>query len=268
MKTLYLLLLTLPLLAIFASCVSRQYPVTSTYEETAYRTAYVSETYTENETAIETLSGQYGLTPFYSWYSPNIAFFSKTNVWYLSYDIPQSPPYDNIRLIISIWKQPQYESATLSVLDTTKGGNLSTPAPAVAGDSGKGQVKWTWITGTSSGSAAGGISDSWLDAANIQLNQALFLGGRTYLWSKQENPQIFQLDAGKAQKFCIILCGPQNIWNAKVSVDAAWSRNITSCRPVTKERQVARQVAYPSQKQQTLYETRQVPFWEIFLSPP
>jgi len=272
-------ILPLPFLMLVASCISRQYPVTSTYQETAYKTEYTTETYTDSETTTETLSGQYELTPFYSWYSQNIAFSSKTNVWYLAYDIPQSPPYDNIRLKISIWKQLQYESASISVLDTTKGGHLSTPAPAMAGESGKGQVKWTWVTSTSSGSTStytadntssstsGGVSDSWLDAANIQLNQALFLGGRTYLWSKQENPQIFELDAGKAQKIGIILCGPQNSWNAKISVDATWSRSITSYRPVTKERQAARQVSYPSQKQKTIYETRQVPFWEIFLSP-
>jgi len=222
MKNINLLLLTLPLLAIFASCLSRQYPVTSTYEETAYRTEYVSETYTENETAVETLSGQYELSPLYAWYSPYITFSGNTNFWYTAYDIPQSPPYDNIRLKISIWKQPQIEPAKISVLDMTRGGHLSTPAPAIPGDSGKGRVKWTWITSTgegttfSSGSASGsssdsssdtggsvtvgGVSDTWLDAANIQINQALFLGGRTYLWSKEENPQIFELNAGRAQK--------------------------------------------------------------------
>jgi len=276
-------IVSLPFLMLVASCISRQYPVTSTYQETAYKTEYATETYTDNETTIETRSGRYELTPFYSWYSQNIAFSGKTNVWYIAYNIPQSSPYDNIRLKISIWKQLQYESASVSVLDMTQGGHLSTPAPAVAGDSGIGQVKWTWITSTSSGSTStytsdntsdstssstsGGVSDSWLDAANIQLNQALFLGGRNYLWSKQENPQIFELNAGKAQKIGIILCGPQNIWNAKISVDATWSRNITSYRPVTKERQAARQVSYPSQKQKTIYEIRQVPFWEIFLSP-
>jgi hypothetical protein len=52
MKNINLLLLMLPLLVAFASCVSRQYPVTSAYEETAYRSEYVSETYTENETAV------------------------------------------------------------------------------------------------------------------------------------------------------------------------------------------------------------------------
>jgi len=270
-----LLILTLPLLAVFASCITRQYPVTSTYEETAYRTESVSETYLENETAIETLCGQYDLTPFYSWYSQYITFSGKTNVWYLAYDIPQTPPYDNIRLKVSIWKQLQYEAASISVLDMTKGGHLSVPAAAVAGDSGKGQVKWTWVTSTSSGAAAtsasgvatGGVSDSWVDAANVQLNQALFLGGRNYLWSKEENPQIFELNAGRAQKIGAVICGPQNSWNAKVSVAAAWSSNSTSYRPVSRERKIEKQVPYTVQKQKTTYQTRQAPFWEIIFSP-
>jgi hypothetical protein len=278
-----LLLLTLPLLAVFTSCLPRQYPVTSAYEETAYRTEYVSETYTENETMVETLSGQYELTPFYSWYSQNIAFSGRTNVWYLAYDIPQTPPYDNMRLKVSIWKQPQYEAASVSIFDMTRGGNLSTPAPAVAGDSGKGRVKWTWITSTSSGTTTtsssgsgsdsstsvttGGVSDSWVDAANTQLNQALFIGGRNYLWSKEEDPQIFELNAGRAQKIGVILCGPLNRWNAGISLAATWSQTITSFKPVTGERKVEKQVPYTVQKQKTVYETRQAPFWEVF-GPP
>jgi hypothetical protein len=282
-----LLLLALPLLmAVSASCVTRQYPVTSTYEETAYRTEYVSETYTENETTVETQSGHYDLPVYYSWYSQNIAFSGKTNVWYLAYDVPQEPPYDNLRLKVSIWKQPQYEAASVSLLDMTRGGHLSTPAPAVTGDSGKGQVKWTWITSLSQGTTTttssdstdsesevstsvttGGVSDSWVDAANIQLNQALFLGGRNYLWSKQEDPQIFELDAGGAQKIGAIICGPQNSWNARITVAATWSHNDISYRPVTRERKVEKQVPYTVQKQKTVYETRQAPFWEAFGAP-
>jgi hypothetical protein len=284
-----LLLLALPLLvALSASCVTRQYPVTSTYEETAYRTEYVSETYTENETTVETQSGRYELPLYYSWYSQNIAFSGKTNVWYLAYDVPQTPPYDNIRLKVSVWKQPQYEAASVSLLDMTRGGHLSTPAPAVTGDSGeKGQVKWTWITSTSTGTTitsssgsstdgssetsasvtTGGVSDSWVDAANIQLNQALFLGGRNYLWSKQEDPQIFELNAGAAQKIGAIICGPQNSWNARITVAATWSRDNISYHPVTRERKIEKRVPYTVQKQKTVYETRQAPFWEAF-GPP
>lgn len=286
MKNISLLLLALPLLAVSASCMARQYPVTSTYEETAYRTEYVSETYTENETVVETRSGQFELPLYYSWYSQNIAFSGKTNVWYLAYDVPQEPPYDNLRLKVSIWKQPQYEAASVSLLDMTRGGHLSTPAPAVTGDSGKGQVKWTWITSLSQGTTTttssdstdsesevstsvttGGVSDSWVDAANIQLNQALFLGGRNYLWSKQEDPQIFELNAGGAQKIGAVICGPQNSWNARITVAATWSHNDISYRPVTRERKVEKQVPYTVQKQKTVYETRQAPFWEAFGSP-
>lgn len=288
MKSTNLLLLAIPLMAVFVSCVSRQYPVTSTYEETAYRTEYVSETYTENETTVETLSGQYVLAPFYSWYSQYVTFSGRTNFWYTAYDVPEYPPYDNIRLKISVWKQLQSESATISVLDMTKGGHLSPPAPSIPGDSGEGQVQWKWITGTgeattlsstsSSDSNAdsssdtggvvtiGGVSDTWLDAANIQVNQALFLGGRSFLWSKEENPQIFELNAGKAQKIGIILCGPEYGWNARVTVSATWSQTTTTGKPVTRERKVEKQVPYTVQKQRTVYETRQVPFWEGFLS--
>ena len=291
MKNINLLLLALPLLSIFASCISRQYPVTSTYEETAYRTESVSETYTENETSVETVSGQYELTPYYSWYSQNIAFSGKTNVWYLAYDIPQTPPYDNIRLKVSIWKQLQYEAASISVLDETKGGHLSTPAPAVTGDTGKGRVKWTWLTSTSSGTTTtsssdsssgsstdsdsstsasvttGGVSDTWLDGANVQLNEALFLGGRNYLWSKQEDPQILELNAGSAQIIGVIICGPQNSWNTRTSVTATWSSSITLCHPVTRERKIEKQAPYTVLKQKTTYQTRQAPFWEAFFSP-
>jgi hypothetical protein len=173
----------------------------------------------------------------------------------------------------------------------TKGGHLTPPAPAVPGDSGQGQVEWKWITGTSSGSPTtfssgsssssssesgdenvsgtiiGGVSDTWLDAANIQINQALFLGGRTYLWSKEENPQILELNAGRAKRIGIILCGPQYGWNARATVSATWSQTITSYQPVTKERQIEKQVPYTVKKQKTIYETRQVPFWEVLLSP-
>jgi hypothetical protein len=331
MKNINLLLLTLPLLAIFASCLSRQYPVTSTYEETAYRTEYVSETYTENETAVETLSGQYELSPLYAWYSPYITFSGNTNFWYTAYDIPQSPPYDNIRLKVSIWKQPQIEPAKISVLDMTRsgqlfepldrpygypalptvidmmrGGHLSAPAAPVEEDSST--IARTWITGTSSGgssdSSSGGVSNAWLDAANIQINQALFLGGRsyptfsallpksaldgrvtgstgntlyatgslylggrTYVWPEKENPLTFELNAGKAQKIGTIICGPLNSWNAKAYITATWSRTTTSYHPVTKERKIEKQAPYTVQKQKTIYETRQAPFWEAVRSP-
>jgi hypothetical protein len=174
----------------------------------------------------------------------------------------------------------------------TKGGQLTTPAPAVYGDTGKGEIKWTWITASTSGTTSdsssgttstgssgsegdnasgevsgfviGGASTTWLDMANVQINQAKFLGGRTNIWSRPENPQVFELDAGKAQKIGIIICGPQNQWNARVTMEGAFTRNTVTYKPVVKERQVTKQVPYEVQKQKTTYQARQVPFWEIF----
>jgi len=279
------LLLPLLLLALAMSCISREYPVTSTYRETAYRTEYVTEAYTENETTVDSVSDSYELQPFYSWYSQNIAFNGQTNFWYIAYDIPQSPPYDNLRLKVSVWRQLQYEPASIRILDMTKGGQLTTPAPAIYGDTGLGQVKWTWITASTTGTASssspsgstsdnasgevsgfviGGASTTWLDMANIQINQSKFLGGRTNIWSKPENPQVFDLDAGRAQKIGIIICGPQNGWNARVTLQGTFTRDSVSQNPVTGERQVPVQVPYEVEKQKTTYQARQVPFWEIF----
>jgi hypothetical protein len=276
------LLLLLPLLLPSASCVSREYPVTGTYTETAYRTEYVTETYTENETAVDSITDSYELPPFYTWYSQNIAFNGQTNFRYMAYDIPQSPPYDNLRLKVSIWKQLQYESASIRILDMTRGGQLTAPAPAIYGDTSSGQVKWTWITASTTGTVSssgstsdnasgeatgvviGGASTTWLDTANIQINQAKFLGGRTNLWSRPENPQVFDLDAGKAQKIGIIVCGPQNQWNARVTLQGTFTHDTVSHKTVTRQRQVAVEVPYEVEKQKTTYQARQVPFWEIF----
>jgi len=279
------LLLPLLLLTLATSCISREYPVTSTYRETAYRTEYMTEAYTENETAVDSVSDSYELQPFYSWYSQNIAFNGQTNFWYIAYDIPQYPPYDNLRLKVSVWRQLQYEPASIRILDMTKGGQLTTPAPAIYGDTGLGQVKWTWITASTTGTAGssslsgstsdnasgevsgfviGGASTTWLDMANIQINQSKFLGGRTNIWSKPENPQVFDLDAGRAQKIGIIICGPQNQWNARVTLQGTFTRDSVTQNRVTGERQVASQVPYEVEKQKTTYQTRQVPFWEMF----
>jgi len=287
MKKIDLVALMLPLIlpAFISSCISREYPVTSAETGTAYRTEYVTTTYTENETTVDSVTDSYELPTYYTWYSQNIAFNGQTNFWYLAYDIPQTPTYDNLRLKVSIWKQLQYETASIRILDMTKGGHLTTPAPAIYGDTGLGQVAWTWITASTTGtttsssssggtsenpseeatvSTTGGASTTWLDMANIQINQARFLGGRTNLWSRPENPQVFDLDAGRAQKIGVIICGPQNQWNARVTLEGTFTRNTVSHETVTRERQEAKQAPYEVEKQVTTYETRQVPFWEIF----
>jgi len=278
----------LALLLVFASsCIPREYPVTSTVTETHYRIEYVTETCTENETSMEPVIHSYELPVYYSWFSKNIAFYGPANFWYFAYDIAQWPAYDNLRLTISIWKQYQYESASIRVLDMTEGGHLTSPDPAIYGDTETGQIKWSWITPSTTGSPVssagsstetaespseetnvvmiGGASTTWLDKANAQINLAKFLGGRTNLWSRSEDPQVFDLDAGKARKIGVIVCGPENRWNARISLKGTFTHNIISHKTVVKERQVEKQIPYQIQKQQTTYQVRQEPFWEMFL---
>ncbi len=220
MRNINLLLLLLPLLAVFASCISRQYPVTSTYQETAYRSENVSETYTENETTVETLSGQYELDSILFMVLAKYRFFRPNQRLVYSLRHSANTTLRQYQVKVSIWKQLQYEPATIQCARyDTRRASLNTCSPT-AGDTGKGQVKWTWITSTPSGITAtfssgsstdsgsagstgviiGGASDSWVDTANTQINQALFLGGRTYLWSKQADPQIIETECRQGPK--------------------------------------------------------------------
>jgi hypothetical protein len=96
------------------------------------------------------------------------------------------------------------------------------------------------------------------------LFRSKFLGGRANLWSRPEDPQVFELDAGKAQKIGIIICGPQNQWNARVTLQGTFTHDTVSHKTVTRQRQVAVEVPYEAEKQKTTYRARQVPFWEIF----
>jgi hypothetical protein len=249
-------------LAACASCVPRQYQVTRAYEETAYRAETVRETYTENETTTETVTGQYELSPLYTWYSNGIEFNLESNVWYAAYDIPQEPAYDNLRFRLSIWKQLQNEPASLRVLDMTRGGQLTPPTASQTQDYTEGLFPWTWIK-----SPGQSVEWTWLDQANRQIAQSLFIGGRSYLWSKQEDPQVLDLNAGRAKKIAVIICGPEYRWNTRVTALVEWSRTTSISTPVARQRTVEKQVPYQVTRQKTVTETRQVPFWEAVLQP-
>jgi hypothetical protein len=252
------------LLTIFAgvnaSCLSKEYSATENYIETAYRTEYTTETYSENETVIRTVSGEYELAPLFFWSSRDLSFKGSGNLWYYAYDVPAYPPYDSIAIKVAVWNQLQYEKANIRVFDMTNGGHIDTPAPQIEEEGSEtGFVPWTWITGTA--------RFTWLDSANTKINQAMFLGGRTNLWSKTDNPQVLELNAGKARNIAIIITGPEYQWNARVTVNVIWQLDTLEPRTVIKERQIPRQVPYQVQKQKTINKVKQVPFWEVLLYP-
>jgi hypothetical protein len=253
MKVIYqfLLLLILVCPLFFIACVSKEYPVTQNYKETQYKTEITTESYTENQTTVSIESGEYALIPYFNW--------STANFYYYGYEIPDWPPCDNISLRLSMWSQLQHEPVTLRVFDMSKTGQIPFPEPISANEASSQSPTWYIITGTASA--------QWLRLANTMINQAKFLGATSYLWSQSVDPQILVLKAGKPSSIAIIITGAQNKWNCRVSLDAIWSRINVNYQPVTKEKQVSKQVPFEVERQRTVYQVKQVPFWNIVLSP-
>jgi hypothetical protein len=248
-KLLLLLVLVCPLLLL--ACISKEYPVTQNYQETQYKTEVTTESYTENQTAVHTESGEYALTPYYNW--------STANFYYYGYEIPEAQSYDNISLRLSMWPQLQYEPMMLRVFDMSKTGHIPSPEPLSAEETSPAPPDWYFITGTA--------STTWLKSANTMINQAKLLGATSYRWSQVADPQVLVLKAGKPNSIALIITQAQNKWNFRVNLDALWSRNTTDYQPVTKQRQLSKQVPFQVERQRTVYQVRQVPFWELIISP-
>jgi hypothetical protein len=250
-------LISLPMWLIgLPACVSKEYPVTQNYEETAYRTEYYNEPYSENITSTRAEVTGYELLPYHYWFSQDLLFQGVSNLWYYGYDLPESTGDAGVRLKIFINPQLQYEPMFMSVFDMTRAGYLDYPDPVgPAGNSEKGQVAWSWIKGAA--------ADTWLDSANALMTRAKFLGGRSNIWSKPGNVQIVDLDAGRARNVAILVSGPLNKWNASFTLYVAAYGTAESKQ--SGERRMSRQLPYQVQKQRTVYEVRQVPFWEAWL---
>ena len=252
-------LILLECLMTCSACISKEYAETQFYNETLYITENATETYSKNEnTVVDTVSEEYKLYPLFNWRSQDLSFKGTPYLWYYAYNIPDLQLYDNARVRITIWDQLQYEQEIVRVFDVSKSGHIYTPDPIPEESDAKGLVSWTWITGKS--------SLSWLDTANTVINQAKFLGGRVNVWSKPDGPHNFEMDIGKAKNIAVVISGPQYQWNAIVAVNLILQRNIMADRPVIRERQVSKQVPQQVQKQKTIIKTKQVPFWEAFLS--
>jgi len=251
MKVIYklLILTTLPGLILLTACISKEYPVTETYQETGYRTEMTTEPYTENQTSIQTDSGEFALPCYFNWHT--------ITYHYYGYEIPNSSSYDNISLRLSIWPQLQYEPVMLRVFDMSKTGQIPSPEPLSSEDHSTAQPSWYFFTGSASA--------TWLDTANKMMQQAKFIGATDYLWWRTYDPQIIVLKAGKPSSIAVIITGPQNTWNSRFNLDVIWSRNNTGYSYVTKQRQVSKQVPFQVERQRTVYKVKQVPFWETML---
>jgi len=240
-------------------CIYREYAVTQDYEVTEYRTEYTTGQQTENVSVAYTGNVEYKLTPHYYWNSAELYYREYYNVWYYGYDLPEYTGDHTSRLKLLFQPQLQYEKMYLSVFDMTGIGHIDYPDPiGPTGNSEEGLVDWTFFTGSA--------TSTWLDQANSQLGRATFLGGRSNVWTNPKIAQIIELDAGSARTIAVIINGPHNKWNCDFSLSVVPVYYTTETRPLTYQAKTPQMVPYQVKKQRTIYEFRQIPFWELLFS--
>jgi hypothetical protein len=228
------------------SCISKEMPVTETYYETEYKTEYKTETYTETEdVVVHTSEDQTYLTPVSTWQT-NLYFKaggSGTGItYYYGYEIDTEHTTSQVKILVS----------------SAAGGYIG-----VYNLTGVGQIPAKQSYGAGILKAGGEPSlypgeQEWLDNLNTILTdpkRILFFQSMSAL---SGNEIIF--DSKGIKEFAIFA----NSWNQRAiqSVKLAWSDDTIEKRTATKERQVPYEMPYQVEKQRTVMQTKQVPFWE------
>jgi hypothetical protein len=250
MKKLHLLLTLVIFLVFTVSCVSKEVPVAETYYETEYKTEYKTETYTETEdVVVHTSEGQTYLTPVSTWQT-NLYFKAGGSgtgmTYYYGYEIDAEHTTSQVKILVL----------------SAAGGYIG-----VYNLTGVGQIPAKQSYGAGILKASGEPSlypgeQEWLDNLNAILTDSeriLFFQSMAAL---PGNEIIF--DSKGVKEFAILA----NSWNQRAvqSVKLVWSDDTIEKRTVTKERQVPYQVPVQVEKQRTVMQTKQVPFWEAIFS--
>jgi hypothetical protein len=123
-------------------------------------------------------------------------------------------------------------------------------------------VEWRWISSEGDTSTI----SNWLNTANIKFNFARFLGAQSDLWMNRANAYAIEFDTRGARDIAVIISAPTIAQNARYTASLIWSDNITENVTRTLERQFPYRVERRTEKQRTVYQTRQVPFWETLFN--
>ena len=246
-----------------ASCVPVEYPVKETYYETTLVTENRTETYDETVPVIKTASGEESLIPYVVWSNPSLKFKGNRFIWYYGYKLPDTGAHAGQKIRIDLYKQDYYEYAVISLFDMAPRGQvLQPPIIATSDPLQPPNVDWTWITKEGDTTTI----SNWLNTANIKFNFARFLGGQSDLWLNRGSPYSIEFDTRGAHDIAVVIAAPTTPQNARYSASFVWTDNVTENVTRTVEHQVPYLVERKVEKQRTVYETRQVPFWETLFN--
>lgn len=244
------------------SCTSIAQPVKESYVETQLVAENRTETVIETVPVTKIVTGEEPIQPYIMWSNPGLTFSGYDYVWYYGYNLAGLPHHDKWQLIINIYEQKYFENTVLRVFDMSPRGQILAPPSIASSDTiPSTQVQQTWL----SPKIGTGIPLNWLSLANVKLNYARFLGGRSNLWSDAESSHALELDPKSSSEIAVVISGPTFPQNARFSTSLAWSDNVTLLTTVQYNRQVPYEIENKLEKQRTVIKTVQVPFWELLL---
>jgi hypothetical protein len=249
--------------ALFSSCVTVQSSIKEPYYVTEYTTENRTELYTETVPIVKSVPYEKVLQPYILWSNPQLIFNDHNSIWYYGYDLSGFPPREKQQIKLVFYKQQFYEYLAVSVFDMDPRGQVLAPPLISASDNISSiAAERNWITSN------GDIStfSTWFKLANMKLDFAHFLGGRTDLFLNSATTYPVELDTRGSREIAVILYGPTDPQNCRFNTALAWSENIADYVTRTAERTVPVQIEHRVIKQKSVLQSRQVPFWESLLT--
>lgn len=249
------------------SCVSKEVPVTETYYETEYR----AETHSEiQDVVVGQNCGKDTINLESQWYAPHLTIGSTwpgcNGVWYFEYKIP-SHSINSAQVVFVNTPSHEFKGSAYAYYI----GKPSISAPP-AGQWGnylelegtpyeRTVQRWGDLPGSHE------LAD-WITEFNSRISSARYLGGWEYSYFAFEDGHIdlyktpqqkpFEFNITNVTNLAVIVCGADFQFEPVQAIKLTWCDNITEKRPVA----VEVQIPYEVEKQRTVMQIKQVPFWE------
>ena len=235
------------ILLIFAlSCVSRQYQVIENYYETAYRTEYKKETYSEMQNVVvNTTKDRAFLNPTVKW--NDSLYFAELGAtvpptFYYGYGL-YAGEHSRSQVEATLSPGVNDQRGYIVILDLASVGQIP-PGPTYG---------WGFI-----GRATYG---GWIAELNAKVRAARVIDRFWVGPNEIEKRDYIKFDAKGVSEFAIMVTSYYA--DPILSVEITWSDDVIQQRAVTKERQVPYQVPYQVQKQRAVMQIKNVPIWEV-----
>jgi len=249
--------------ALFSSCVTVQSSLEEPYYVTEYTTENRTEIYTETVPTVRSVPYEKVLQPYVLWSNPQLEFNGHNSIWYYGYDLSDFPAREKQQIKLVFFKQQFYEYLAVSVFDMDPSGQILAPPLISASDNISSiVVERTWITSKEGIST----SNTWFELANMKLNFAHFLGGKTDLFLNSATAYPVGLDTRGSREIAVLIYGPTDAQNCRFNTILAWSENVTDYVTRTAERSVLVPVEHRIIKQKSVLQSSKVPFWESLLT--